>query len=58
MRAERAALAPTFVDDVFAEIGLLVLEGDAAALAAKVAEFEPSRVPDSEAPAGGLETTI
>jgi FlaA1/EpsC-like NDP-sugar epimerase len=35
--AERAPLAPEVVEEAFAEINLLVLEGDAAGLAAKVA---------------------
>jgi FlaA1/EpsC-like NDP-sugar epimerase len=39
MRAERAPLAPEVVEEVFAEINLLVLEGDAAGLAAKVANL-------------------
>jgi len=59
LRAERPPLSPTFVDDAFAEIGLLVLEGDAAALAAKVAELGP--VPAADLPAAGpsgVETTI
>jgi FlaA1/EpsC-like NDP-sugar epimerase len=56
LRAERAPLSPGFVDEAFAEIGLLVLEGDAAALAAKVAELGP--VPAPKVPEGGLETTI
>jgi FlaA1/EpsC-like NDP-sugar epimerase len=62
LRAERAPLAPEFVDEAFAEIGLLVLEGDAAALAAKVAELGPAPAPElpPAAPAGPseLETTI
>jgi FlaA1/EpsC-like NDP-sugar epimerase len=37
LRAERSPLAPEVVEEVFAEINLLVLEGDAAGLAAKVA---------------------
>jgi FlaA1/EpsC-like NDP-sugar epimerase len=37
--AERAPLAPEAVEEAFAEINLLVLEGDAAGLAAKVAEL-------------------
>jgi FlaA1/EpsC-like NDP-sugar epimerase len=37
--AERAPLAPEVVEEAFAEINLLVLEGDAAGLAAKVAEL-------------------
>ena len=50
----------TFVDEAFAEIGLLVLEGDAAALAAKVAELGPrarGRPRRRPGPAA-LETTI
>ncbi|HEV2768679.1 MAG TPA: nucleoside-diphosphate sugar epimerase/dehydratase [Solirubrobacteraceae bacterium] len=38
-RAERRPLDPRSVEAMFDEIGLLVLEGDAAALAAKVAEL-------------------
>src|SRR3712207_1255083 len=37
-RAEREPLDPRAVDEMFDEIGLLVLEGDAATLARKVAE--------------------
>jgi FlaA1/EpsC-like NDP-sugar epimerase len=43
VRAERPPLAPEVVEQVFAEINLLVLEGDAAGLAAKVADID-SRV--------------
>jgi FlaA1/EpsC-like NDP-sugar epimerase len=39
LRAERAHRAPQAVDEMFDQIGLLVLEGDAAGLAAKVAEL-------------------
>jgi FlaA1/EpsC-like NDP-sugar epimerase len=39
LRAERAALDPAWVEETFDQVGLLVLEGDAAALAAKVAEL-------------------
>jgi FlaA1/EpsC-like NDP-sugar epimerase len=39
LRAERAPRAPQAVDDMFDQIGLLVLEGDAAGLAAKVSEL-------------------
>jgi len=39
LRAERSPLAPDVVEEVFAEINLLVLEGDAAGLAAKVADL-------------------
>ena len=41
--AEREPLDPAWVEETFDEIGLLVLEGDAAALAAKVAELSPRR---------------
>jgi FlaA1/EpsC-like NDP-sugar epimerase len=43
LRAERAPLDAAFVDGTFDEIGLLVLEGDAAALAAKVSELSAGR---------------
>jgi FlaA1/EpsC-like NDP-sugar epimerase len=39
LRAEREHRAPKAVDDMFDQIGLLVLEGDAAGLAAKVSEL-------------------
>ncbi len=39
IRAERRPLAPEVVEEVFAEVNLLVLEGDAAGLAAKVADL-------------------
>lgn len=39
LRAEREHRAPQQVDDMFDQIGLLVLEGDAAGLAAKVSEL-------------------
>jgi FlaA1/EpsC-like NDP-sugar epimerase len=41
--AERAPLAVETVEAMFAEIGLLVLEGDAAGLAAKVSELSGAR---------------
>jgi FlaA1/EpsC-like NDP-sugar epimerase len=44
LRAEREPRVPQAVDDMFDQIGLLVLEGDAAGLAAKVSEL--SAVPD------------
>jgi FlaA1/EpsC-like NDP-sugar epimerase len=44
LRAEREPRVPQVVDDMFDQIGLLVLEGDAAGLAAKVSEL--SAVPD------------
>ena len=42
--AEREPLAVEAVESMFAEIGLLVLEGDAAGLAAKVAELSAARL--------------
>jgi FlaA1/EpsC-like NDP-sugar epimerase len=39
LRAEREHRAPQVVDGIFDQIGLLVLEGDAAGLAAKVSEL-------------------
>ena len=44
-RAEREALDPSVVDAMFDEIGLLVLEGDAAGLARKVGELSEVRQP-------------
>ena len=41
--AEREPLAVDTVEAMFAEIGLLVLEGDAAGLAAKVSELAAAR---------------
>jgi FlaA1/EpsC-like NDP-sugar epimerase len=41
--AEREPLAVEAVESMFAEIGLLVLEGDAAGLAAKVSELAAAR---------------
>jgi FlaA1/EpsC-like NDP-sugar epimerase len=62
--AEREPLAPEVVEAMFAEINLLVLEGDAAGLAAKVADLgsrvrrdggsgEPARGGDRELTASG-----
>jgi FlaA1/EpsC-like NDP-sugar epimerase len=42
--AERPPLAAEAVESMFAEIGLLVLEGDAAGLAAKVSELSAARL--------------
>ncbi len=42
-RADRARLDPAWVEETFDQIGLLVLEGDAAALAARVAELMGER---------------
>jgi FlaA1/EpsC-like NDP-sugar epimerase len=50
MRAVRPAIDPAWVEETFSQIGLLVLEGDAAALAARVAELAAVRAP-SPAPA-------
>jgi FlaA1/EpsC-like NDP-sugar epimerase len=43
MLAERTPMAVEAVESMFAEIGLLVLEGDAAGLAAKVSELSAER---------------
>jgi len=57
MRAERAPLAPEVVEEVFAEINLLVLEGDAAGLAAKVADLTSRVRGPVDAPDVGLPAT-
>ena len=44
LRARRPAVDPAWVEETFDRIGLLVLEGDAAALAATVAELSSGRV--------------
>ena len=44
MLAEREPLGAAAVESMFAEIGLLVLEGDAAGLAAKVSELSALHV--------------
>jgi FlaA1/EpsC-like NDP-sugar epimerase len=43
VRAQRGPLAPAWVDAIFDNINLLVLEGDAAALAEHVSELDASR---------------
>jgi FlaA1/EpsC-like NDP-sugar epimerase len=43
LRAEREALDPAWVERSFDEVNVLVLEGDAAGLAAKVAELSAAR---------------
>jgi FlaA1/EpsC-like NDP-sugar epimerase len=58
LRARRAAADPAWVEETFDRIGLLVLEGDAAALAATVSELANARrrevVPAADpAPRGG-----
>jgi FlaA1/EpsC-like NDP-sugar epimerase len=45
VRAERPAIDPAWVEETFSQIGLLVLEGDAATLAATVAELAAVRAP-------------
>ena len=50
-RAERETPDPEWIDEVFDQIGLLVLEGDAAALAAKVGELSASRLGSRVPPA-------
>jgi FlaA1/EpsC-like NDP-sugar epimerase len=55
LRAERPAVDPAWVEETFDEISLLVLEGDAAGLADKVAELaavRASQAAASTAPAG------
>jgi FlaA1/EpsC-like NDP-sugar epimerase len=51
--AERAPLAAATVESMFAEIGLLVLEGDAAGLAAKVSELSAARIVRDDPPSDG-----
>ena len=52
MLAEREPMVPDAVESMFAEIGLLVLEGDAAGLAARVSELsaESHEPPRQEGP--------
>lgn len=45
LRAVRPAIDPEWVEETFSQIGLLVLEGDAATLAATVAELAAVRAP-------------
>jgi FlaA1/EpsC-like NDP-sugar epimerase len=52
MLAERDPLAPETVEAMFDEIGLLVLEGDAAGLAARVSELSAVRIELSESVVG------
>jgi FlaA1/EpsC-like NDP-sugar epimerase len=51
LRADRPRLNPEWVEETFDHVGLLVLEGDAARLAAEVAELALVRVPESAAAA-------
>lgn len=55
LRAERPRLDPGWVERTFGEINLFVLEGDAAALAAKVAELAAVRTaaPATRVPSSG-----
>jgi FlaA1/EpsC-like NDP-sugar epimerase len=54
LRAERDRLDPQTVETMFDEVGLLVLEGDAAALAAKVAELSELRGIGTRPPPAGV----
>jgi len=53
--AEREPLGPAHVEQMFSEIGLLVLEGDAAGLAAKVSELSAVRRGSTVPEAGAAE---
>ena len=57
LRAARPAIDPAWVGETFDEISLLVLEGDAARLAAKVAELAVLRATDA-ADAEAAETSV
>ena len=48
LRAERPALDPAWVEETFDQVGLLVLEGDAAGLASKVTELAEARAAGSD----------
>jgi FlaA1/EpsC-like NDP-sugar epimerase len=64
LRAERNPRPPQVVDEMFDQIGLLVLEGDAAALAAKVSELSansdvtPTRILHFEADAAVISAEL
>jgi FlaA1/EpsC-like NDP-sugar epimerase len=51
LRALRPPVDPGWVEEIFDEISLLVLEGDAATLAAKVASLAAMRAPSAPEPA-------
>jgi hypothetical protein len=51
LRADRPRLNPEWVEETFDHVGLLALEGDAARLAAEVAELALVRVPADAAAA-------
>ena len=57
LRAARPAIDPSWVEETFDEISLLVLEGDAATLAAKVAELSALRAAAAAATAAS-ETVV
>jgi FlaA1/EpsC-like NDP-sugar epimerase len=54
-RAQRPPLEPGWVEETFDQINLLVLEGDAAGLAAKVAELAGARAAWAAAPASSTQ---
>jgi FlaA1/EpsC-like NDP-sugar epimerase len=58
VRAEREPLAPKVVEEVFAEVNLLVLEGDAAGLAAKVAGLTSRVREPAPAPAPAVQRAV
>ena len=64
LRAERDPRPPRVVDEMFDQIGLLVLEGDAAGLAAKVSELSampdavPTRILRSEPEAAAMSAEL
>jgi FlaA1/EpsC-like NDP-sugar epimerase len=59
LRADRDRLHAPVVETMFDEVGLLVLEGDAAALAAKVAELTEMRaVPSADDGAAGADRAV
>jgi FlaA1/EpsC-like NDP-sugar epimerase len=58
LRAEREPLGVQAVESMFAEIGLLVLEGDAAGLAAKVSELSRERRDAERVEGGSSQATL
>jgi FlaA1/EpsC-like NDP-sugar epimerase len=58
LRADREPLDAATVESVFDEVGLLVLEGDAAALAQKVAELMELRAVRSDEPTAGAGQSV
>jgi FlaA1/EpsC-like NDP-sugar epimerase len=57
LRAERTPLDPDWLEEIFDQVGLLVLEGDAAGLAAEVSALASARLEPAGAPeiSSGLE---